>query len=231
MPGEFGSEAGRALCEYEALIRWPNSDYSPIDFLPVAKLAGLIDPITKFVVFEVAAMLESLTNQGQYIWVSVNISEDSFMRHIRSAMESFKYAPQSMVFEVTEDTVIDSQIIDKMKIAKSLGHLFKIDDFGTSGANLYLLRVIDAEALKLDAQFVTSAHQNSNLQAICRNSASLAKELNPPLQIIAEGVETLKDFEFCLEVGFEFAQGWFVGMPAPSTLHASAYTEDGRKND
>ena len=202
---------------YEALIRWPGTGLNPNDFLPVAKKAGLMPDITALVLQQSAKTAAKVPDG---LWVAININDGSFEEQLPKVVAAHNLNPAQIRFEVTEDTQMTSEILASLKRVAILGHLMELDDFGTEGANFALLSQINFYALKLDAQFVVEAWKTPNKAAVCRAAVQIATDHNPPLAVVAEGIETEADREFALSVGIRYGQGWLLGKPrlVPSCL-------------
>lgn len=197
---------------FEALVRWPNSAYTPVDFLPLAKQNGLINDITAFVIDQAGAALSQLPNG---VWVSVNVSNCNFDVPLESATSKHEFDPSLLRFEITEDTQLTARALARFASVQLLGHLLEIDDFGTESSNLLWLQQIKAIGIKLDLQFVRGAYQDSNKAEICRSAISLAKNYNPPLEVIVEGIETVDDLLFMQSLGADYGQGYYFSKPLP----------------
>ena len=89
-----------------------------------------------------------------------------------------------------------------------------IDDFGTGHSSLAQLRNFPFDELKVDRGFVHGAHQNETLRAIYDASLGLATQLG--MDIVAEGVEDRRDWDFLRATGCGMAQGYFIAKPMPA---------------
>ena len=202
----------RCLVGYEALIRWPNSGYGPGDFLPLAKQNGAIAEITDFVIESVA---RKLTELDERLWVSMNVSDFLFEATLEAAVERHGIAPQRLRLEITEDTDMSPTTIARFRYVRLLGHVLELDDFWAERSGPGWIALTEPVAVKLDRQFVTEAHNAPNKTAICKAAIGLAKQHNPPIEVIVEGVETLEDLRFMYGLGADMGQGWLLGKPMP----------------
>jgi EAL domain-containing protein (putative c-di-GMP-specific phosphodiesterase class I) len=89
-----------------------------------------------------------------------------------------------------------------------LGVKLPIDDFGTGYSSLAYLHRFPISGLKIDRSFVTRVAEN---EVIVRTIVSLAHNLG--MEVIAEGVETQGQADRLLELGCEYAQGFFFSRP------------------
>jgi len=93
----------------------------------------------------------------------------------------------------------------------SEGVHISLDDFGTGYASLIHLSKCPINAIKLDRSFIAGINTNKRETAIVSAITRMAKELD--LEITAEGVETLEQFEFVRHSECDFVQGYYVARP------------------
>jgi EAL domain-containing protein (putative c-di-GMP-specific phosphodiesterase class I) len=197
---------------WEALIRWPGSRRSPADFLPVAKASGAIQEITDFVIWEAVAVLDKLP---EHHWVSVNISDCLFETQMEAACQHFAVDPSRLRIEVTEDWQPNPTAIARFRYARFIGHPIELDDFWVDRSNVGWIDLLEPVAIKLDRQFVTGAYRDPNKAEICRAAIALAKNYDPPMEVIVEGVETVEDMMFLSGLGADYGQGWLFSRAIP----------------
>jgi len=106
--------------------------------------------------------------------------------------------------------------------ARSLGVLARlrlkgfglsIDDFGTGYSSLAQLSQIPFTELKIDQGFVSGAHKQPRKRAVIEASLDLARKLQ--LDVVAEGVETIEDWQMLADLGCGMAQGHLISQPVP----------------
>ena len=76
------------------------------------------------------------------------------------------------------------------------------------------MRDIPFDELKIDQGFVHGAWTNGTKRAIYEASLQLANQLH--MEVVAEGVEDQKDWEFIRLSGCHLAQGYFIARPMPA---------------
>lgn len=88
------------------------------------------------------------------------------------------------------------------------------DDFGAGQARLLDLVKVPPDYLKFDISFIRDIHlapaQHLQMVAMLVN---LVRDFGTAA--LAEGIECAEEAEMCQELGFEYAQGYFFGKPAP----------------
>jgi len=95
-----------------------------------------------------------------------------------------------------------------------------IDDFGTGYSSLAQLSQIPFTELKIDQGFVTGAVRQPRKRVVVETSLDLARKLQ--LTAVAEGVESIEEWQMLAELGCQLAQGFLIApaLPGGELLHA-----------
>ena len=98
--------------------------------------------------------------------------------------------------EITEMSMMDQNedLILKIKNIKDMGITISIDDFGTGYSSLSYLKQFPVNALKIDRSFIKNISNEQSGMAMVAAIIKLAHALN--LEVVAEGVEELKELKF-----------------------------------
>lgn len=212
---------------FEALLRWKPADSDlipPSVFIPVAEQSGLIVPISDWVLTE--ACREAGTWHRQYpdeppLYVSINVSakhfsHPGFIGHVRKALETTSIPPRCVKIELTESVAMNDapSTEETMSQLRALGVKLSIDDFGTGYSSLSYLRRFPVDTLKIDQSFIAAMETERGNCAIVSTVVALGRNLG--LQVVAEGVETLSQFEKLKTISCDAAQGYLFSKPVPS---------------
>lgn len=209
----------------EALLRWrhPNGELLlPQEFLSVAEDSGLIVQMGQWVLRN-ACMAGSLTDDRN---VSVNVSarqlqEVTFVDDLMSILSSTNFAPERLIIEVTENSLIDTSLVGgPLTRVRELGCKIALDDFGSGYSSLGLLERLPVDIIKLDRAFVKEVATSEASQAIIKSLVQLANALG--MMFIAEGVETDAQRKVLRSLGVLNAQGYWFGQPEASRLQTSS---------
>jgi EAL domain-containing protein (putative c-di-GMP-specific phosphodiesterase class I) len=94
-----------------------------------------------------------------------------------------------------------------------------MDDFGTGDSSLNLLRTFEGvlDKLKLDIKLTELVCAQDSDIAFIKHIIGLGSILN--VKILAEGIETEQQKLAFIEMGCEFAQGYYYNIPL-TTLNA-----------
>lgn len=207
----------------EALMRWNDPEegmISPVQFIPVAEETGLIVTIGEWLIYEAAAVLRrwSREERSREWRLSINISprqfeRDSFVTLIGDALRKEGVNPALLRLELTEGLLIQNtqQSLDKIRALKNLGVSFSIDDFGTGYSSLAYLKNLPIDELKIDQSFIRDLVQDAQDEVIVETILSIGSRFL--LEVIAEGVETLEQFEHLRSIGCVLFQGYYFARP------------------
>jgi EAL domain-containing protein (putative c-di-GMP-specific phosphodiesterase class I) len=211
----------------EALLRWAHPRLGllpPDNFLPIAEEAGLMGLITEWVLDEAAAQCEAWRESGRPLTMAVNVSPNTllapgFVEMIRSCLDRHDLAPENLVLELTESSVIGDmatcgQVITELR---TLGVLVSIDDFGAGVTSLAYLSSLAVGELKLDRAFLAGllGSDRERERELVRSTIELGHAMG--LRIVAEGIEDRGTLELLSELGCDVAQGYFISRPKPAT--------------
>lgn len=214
------------LIGYESLIRWqhPKLGTVPPDlFIAMAERSGLINAIGDWVLNK-ACQQASLWHDTVHI--SVNLSpiqllNNNFPMKVAEALLYHGLAGHRLILELTEGAPlrIDDQIVSTVLGLRNLGVRLALDDFGQGHANLSYLLKLPFQSLKVDREILRMNDQTQReqvLEALLKLGHALG------LKVLAEGVETAEDLELLHRLGYDHAQGYYLGRPQPDTFSCSA---------
>ena len=209
----------------EALLRWRHPELgavSPTEFIPLAEEAGLIEPISEWVLRTACSQNIAWQAAGfPPMRVAVNFSNLSFkqrriVKTISRVLRDIGMAPQLLEIELTEGTLVrnEKETIRALEQLKELGICVAIDDFGTGHFSLYHLRHYPFDAIKIDRCFIKDIGAAQDSTAITTAIIAMARGLQ--LRVIAEGVETQQQLTFLRLQGCDEVQGYLFSRPVPS---------------
>ncbi|MBT9613506.1 MAG: EAL domain-containing protein [Burkholderiales bacterium] len=213
----------RCVVGLEALLRWnhPQRGFlAPDTFIPLAEEAGLIGPLTHWVLRTALTQLKALHEQGHLLTMAVNLSarnlhDMKLPASVHALLTESGVSPVHLTLEITESAVMANPS-DGLAILTELdrmGVTLAIDDFGTGYSSLAYLKRLPVDELKIDKSFVMDMDEDENDAVIVRSTIDLAHNLG--LKVTAEGVETQDAWNMLEILGCDCSQGYFMGRPMP----------------
>ncbi|HWK24659.1 MAG TPA: bifunctional diguanylate cyclase/phosphodiesterase [Ureibacillus sp.] len=205
----------------EALVRWkhPNKGLiPPSDFIPIAEESGLIVPIGKWVLETACRQTKELQQRiNQPVTVAVNLSlgqlfHENFVQIVSTILNETKLSPESLQLEITETMTMDKNfLMPILHDLKALGVTIALDDFGKGYSSLSYLKDLPIDCLKIDREFVNNMNEHEH-EPLVDLIISMAKHLK--LNVVAEGVETMEQFNYLLNSECDAVQGYLISKPS-----------------
>lgn len=222
------------LAGFEALVRWRHPTHgllSPVQFIPLAEGANLIDPLTEQVVQQALGWFGPLYNGvgldsdqplplevRHQLMLSINISprtlsNGALFEQVQQGCKSHGINPSQLIFELTETSAMDDPVasLDLLTRLRMIGFHLSIDDFGTGFSSMLQLVRLPFSEIKVDKSFVMTAMQSQESRTVVKFIVELGHSLG--LRCTAEGVEDAETLTFLREIGCDLAQGYHIARP------------------
>lgn len=222
---QINVETGR-IVGGEALTRWKRSDgtwTSPAVFVPVLEKYGIITDLDTYLWEQVFIWMRKMIDKGiRPVPVSLNVSRMCiFAVDVPALLSSLseKYGVDTSLIkvEITESAYVEDEGQVKAAIAKlrRLGFLVMMDDFGSGYSSLGMLRTVNVDIIKLDAQFLRfSIGEEQKGIHILESIISMVKSLSIPM--IVEGVDSPVLVHYLKDIGCRYMQGFHYYRPMPA---------------
>ncbi len=208
----------------EALVRLRGKNgsiVSPGEFIPIAEESGLVIKIGDRIiekVFEFIKTNQLDIEQSGIKSIAINVSPTQysargFTDKVVAYAKKFEIDPDFIILEITEEVVAGSidAVLDVMMQLKKHGFNFSIDDFGTGYSSLRYLRNFPLNELKIDKSFVDDILEDDKAVAVVKTIIDMAHNLK--LDVVAEGVENIEQFNILHQYGCELYQGFLFSRP------------------
>jgi diguanylate cyclase (GGDEF)-like protein len=220
----------------EALLRWRRSDgllVSPAEFLPLAEENGSIIEIGRWVVATACEQLRRwnaagaarLPGFGPNFVMHVNLAVPE-VHHIdllpalRSIVTRTGVRREQLILEITEGIILRNTEPAHATLAALTAEGFRlcVDDFGTGYSSLRYLNDLPLNSFKIDRSFVSNGSDDLANASIVEMLMMLSRSLE--LGVVAEGIETRRQWERLRQLGCRYGQGYYFARP----LDAGAFT-------
>jgi diguanylate cyclase (GGDEF)-like protein/PAS domain S-box-containing protein len=214
----------------EALARWVDPVLGPVSpekFITLAERTGLIFELGRWALRtacrDAASWVATAGGHGRSdSTIAVNVSpvqlaDPSFVADVTAALADSGLSPQRLCLEITETAAIVglAQTSAVLKQLSDLGIRLALDDFGTGYSSLTMLRRLPVHVIKIDRSFINDVATNASDAVLIRLVIDAAHSLG--LRVCAEGIETADQAGQVAAMGADSAQGWYLGVPAPTS--------------
>jgi len=208
----------------EALLRWHNKilgHVSPDEFIAVAEHTGLIVCLGKFVLEQALLTIKQWHQKsGTQLRIAVNLSPRQFrdphlVNYIQQSLTDIDVDAGNLELEITEGVLMSghSYIDDALNELSQLGVILSMDDFGTGYSSLSYLRTYPFNVLKIDRCFIAGITNDNADKELVNATIAMAHALS--LKVVAEGVETIEQYNLLEALKCDYAQGYLLGKPVP----------------
>jgi diguanylate cyclase (GGDEF)-like protein len=212
-----------AISQYELLIRLIGDNGEvilPNSFLGVAERTGLIHAIDRWMVKRAIQMIADERRQGRELKVEVNLSGTAFTDRELLPMIQYELLrthinPACLTLEITETAAIADldQARQFISSLRGWGCRFALDDFGVGFSSFTYLKHLPVDFVKLDGSFIRNLPNDAADQHLVRAMVEVARSLGK--QTIAEFVGDEATVKLLRTLGVDYAQGYYIGRPAP----------------
>lgn len=212
---------GLMLRGVEALARWKHpvkGSVPPDVFIPLAERHGLIDALTRNIIEAAFDQKQKWQQLGFSFHLSVNLSplslsDKELVEWLVNLSKEHDIPPHDITFEITENALLKelASAIHTLARLRLKGFNISIDDYGTGFANAQQLSRVPATELKLDRSLVHNAAIHPQQRTILASSIELAKNLK--MLTVAEGAETVEDYNILVELEADQVQGFYFSKP------------------
>lgn len=213
----------------EALLRWRHpveSVLAPDRFLRTAEEAGLMVPITRWIILRVIKVAGEWLRRlpaAEKFFISVNLSpmavrDPGLSEFVASLLRETQLPPSLLKFELTEAALIGNvgAARETLEQLHAMGIQLMLDDFGTGYSSLSYLQLFPFDFVKIDRPFVnrtTADRANTGMMAAM---VQMAASLN--LTAIAEIIETEVAATALRELGCDYGQGYYFSEPVEAEV-------------
>jgi len=214
----------------EALLRWQHPHQglvAPSDFIPLAEETGLIVPLGEWLLSTACRQLKAWFDGGvPPLRLAVNISpvqlrDPGFPDMVINVIRESGVNPENLELEITETILMEqsSSIVDVLLKLKALGIHISLDDFGTGYSSLSYLQNLPIDTLKIDRSFINKLAFNREQTNIIETILMLGSNLG--MDVVAEGIETVEQWEKLQKMKCSRGQGFLFSHPLEESAMAS----------
>lgn len=223
------SLSGGRVSGFEALMRLNHPERGilpPAEIIGIAEENGSIARIGDCILAKAIASLvvvSKLEGLGD-AYLAVNFSplqfEPALPARLAGLLLENGITPSRIVVEITEAVLMfDNPVVREVLDALSeLGCRIALDDFGTGYSSLSYLNRFPVDIVKVDQSFTRSL--SSDEPDVRRKSRMLVEGIRTishqmGCAVVAEGIETVEQWDILQGMNVEFGQGYLLSKPLP----------------
>jgi EAL domain-containing protein (putative c-di-GMP-specific phosphodiesterase class I) len=153
--------------------------------------------------------------------MSVNVSptqlsDPHFVSVVAAALGRAGVPPEALTVELTETVLSEDTegIAGRLWELRSLGARIALDDFGTAYNSFSYMRQFPLDGIKIDRSFVQAVGEDTGA-LLLRSLIDVSESLG--LSVVAEGIETVTQYEWLRANGCTHGQGFWFGRPVAAS--------------
>ncbi|QIL86329.1 EAL domain-containing protein [Vibrio sp. HDW18] len=205
---------------YEALLRYIDKQgrLHPPHFIDDFQLIGAMPYLDKIVIDKVLTDMQQISlSPTDRIAINISVAsieQKNFAPYLLERLDYYAIAPHHIMIEITEEAILSntSLLNSTMETLQAQGIHFAMDDFGAGYASFPHLFKFPFNKIKLDRSLLLNStdQKGKELYGLIAKLGHIAN-----CQVVAEGVETLEEFNFVQACNVDWVQGYWIGRPEP----------------
>ena len=201
--------------KYEALVRLEKDGkiLYPGNFLEHIAYTTLYTRLTKRIL---EIVFTTIAQHQKHISINLNfsdISDNVIYTMIQDTIKANRSWAHFLTIELLENEPLrDSSLMrEKLQNFKELGITIAIDDFGSGYSNFEIFRHLPIDILKVDGTIIKSITTSKISLSMAKAIILFAKENG--IETVGEFVENEEIFNLLQQLGFDYAQGYYLSRP------------------
>jgi EAL domain-containing protein (putative c-di-GMP-specific phosphodiesterase class I) len=170
----------------------------------------------------------NLFNLQQRLFVNT-VPAEMDLRRLQPSLESLRLQMPNLplALEVHETAMTELVLMRNLHaLLTEMDIQLAYDDFGAGQARLRELITVPPDYLKFDMALIRNIHQQPpRARQALQSLVAMARDLG--VSTVAEGIECQAECEVCTQLGFNLAQGYYLGRPAPYLASTVEPADDG----
>ena len=225
---------GEALARYLDPVR---GVVTPTEFIGRMEKEHVIRELDFFMLDQTLAIMQDWKKRGlKLVPISVNFSRQTLLDRsalaaVLSIHSRYNIPTDYIEIEITETLgMVERQTVaHAVEGLREQGFKLSLDDFGSEYSSISMLSDIHFDSVKLDKSIIHNFVNNHVSRSIIKSMVDICRVMNA--MCIAEGVETVEQIQALMEVGCEYAQGYYYNKPLPAYVFEEKYLTRNHAND
>jgi diguanylate cyclase (GGDEF)-like protein/PAS domain S-box-containing protein len=225
---------GKQVIGVEALLRWQHpvlGSIPPGEFIQIAEESDLIIKLSNWVLETACRQRKTWEDMNlPSFYVSINvparqINLESFLESVKDTLARHQLPANLLKIEITERTAMTNvqQTLNTIKELQDKGVDIILDDFGVGYSSISYLVQYPFNTIKIDKSFIEGL-ENKNQRSVCRTLVAMGRNLG--MNVVAEGVEELEQYQFLCSIGCHNMQGYYFSRPTSVEMVETFFTPE-----
>lgn len=202
---------------YEALMRTDpdTTNLSPTEILDLAEKEGRLYSIERFTFYNTLHLMRENTElfKDKKLFINSISSHPLTDIDFEELYLNYRSLFRNVVMEISETTLLSEDTLRQLqKRLQETGCQLALDDYGTGYSTESNLLHSNPSYIKIDKTMFQYIKVDSRKQHILTSLIHFASQNN--IKIIAEGIETREEFEFVINLGVDYIQGFYTSRPS-----------------
>jgi len=206
----------------EALVRMKDDEgniISPDHFIPDMEKSLTIGFLDYYVFEKVCEKISEWKSRNiRNIHISTNfsrvtISERKFIKNIENIRKKYNVESSQLSIELTEsvETYSEISLTETLLKLKNMGYGIELDDYGKDYSSIEMLKFDSIDTIKVDRSLIKDIDTVPKHSLILNHLCDLCHDIG--MKCLIEGIETKFEFNVLKKMGYDYAQGYFIGKP------------------
>lgn len=201
---------------YEALMRPLVDNFkNPTEILAVAAAQSKLAQLERMIIMMAFQIVDEHSQQIGGRKIFINSIPSQMMNEEDHLFIETRYSQHfnRVVIEVTEEESRNAEnLTKKISYIRNKGMKIALDDFGSGYSNEIRVLSLLPDIIKIDMEMIQGIHNNVDKQNLVANLVHFCH--NKGVKVVAEGIEVSMDLATVIEIGVDYAQGFYLGRPA-----------------
>lgn len=210
----------------EAVIRLQHSRRGLIPaphFMPIAERSDVINEVGGWML---QTACQEAAGWPAYVSVAISLSlrhlqSGRLIRQLLEVLNRSGIPPERLELELSESMLIDDNddTAFSLRALQGIGVRLALNNFGVGYASLSALKRLPLSTLRLDRSLIQNLGEGHADLAIVHAAIEAGHALG--CSVLADGVESERQFQLLVEIGCDEGQGVFFSQPVPAAeMHA-----------
>ena len=205
------------VTKYECLVRMVETDGRVISASQFVKIADRLRLNRRITVLMIEKCFAGFSDREEEFSINLSygdIADSETVNRIMDALDRYDIGNR-VIFEILESDGITNydEIHRFIEQVKPFGCQIAIDDFGTGYSNFAHLLSLNVDYIKIDGSLIRNLHEDHTAFLVTSGIVQFARSLN--IRTVAEFVHNPAVQERVCELGIDFSQGDYFGLPGP----------------